>query len=83
MGLGLPYHVTQRGNRRQKIFFEDGDYALYRDSRRSAARFVQRLSGATILGVESGSNDRRANPGCASASTIWIVARIAIRTMST
>jgi putative transposase len=27
----LPHHVTQRGNRRQKIFFEDGDYALYRD----------------------------------------------------
>jgi putative transposase len=24
----LPHHVTQRGNRRQKIFFEDGDYAL-------------------------------------------------------
>jgi putative transposase len=28
---GLPHHVTQRGNRRQKIFFEDGDYRLYRD----------------------------------------------------
>ncbi len=28
---GLPHHVTARGNRRQKIFFEDGDYALYRD----------------------------------------------------
>lgn len=28
---GLPYHVTQRGNRRQKTFFEDADYALYRD----------------------------------------------------
>jgi len=28
---GLPYHVAQRGNRRQKIFFEDGDYALYSD----------------------------------------------------
>ncbi|MBV9568569.1 MAG: transposase [Hyphomicrobiales bacterium] len=27
----LPHHVTQRGNRRQPIFFEDGDYALYRD----------------------------------------------------
>jgi putative transposase len=27
---GLPHHVTQRGNRRQKTFFEDGDYALYR-----------------------------------------------------
>ncbi|WP_158818019.1 transposase [Methylocapsa sp. S129] len=28
---GLPHHVTQRGNRREKIFFEADDYALYRD----------------------------------------------------
>ena len=28
---GLPHHVTQRGNGRQKTFFEDGDYALYLD----------------------------------------------------
>jgi len=28
---GLPHHVTQRGNRRQNTFFEDGDYALYLD----------------------------------------------------
>ena len=28
---GLPHHVTQRGNRRERIFFEAGDYALYRD----------------------------------------------------
>jgi REP element-mobilizing transposase RayT len=28
---GLPYHVTQRGNRRAQTFFEDGDYALHRD----------------------------------------------------
>ncbi|MBV9431855.1 MAG: transposase [Hyphomicrobiales bacterium] len=27
----LPHHVTQRGNRRQPIFFNDGDYAVYRD----------------------------------------------------
>lgn len=27
---GIPYHVTQRGNRRQQTFFEDGDYAIYR-----------------------------------------------------
>jgi REP-associated tyrosine transposase len=27
----LPHHVTQRGNRRQPIFFDKGDYALYRD----------------------------------------------------
>jgi len=28
---GYPYHVTQRGNRRQQTFFKDSDYALYRD----------------------------------------------------
>ena len=26
---GLPHHVTQRGNRRQPVFFSDADYALY------------------------------------------------------
>ncbi len=28
---GLPHHVTQRGNRRQPLFAEPGDYALYRN----------------------------------------------------
>lgn len=28
---GVPHHVTQRGNRREHVFFEDGDYALYLD----------------------------------------------------
>jgi hypothetical protein len=28
---GIPHHVTQRGNRRQPIFVEPEDYALYRD----------------------------------------------------
>ncbi len=28
---GIPYHVTQRGNARQQVFFEDRDYFLYRD----------------------------------------------------
>ena len=27
----VPHHVTQRGNRRQLLFTEPGDYALYRD----------------------------------------------------
>ena len=26
---GFPHHVTQRGNRRQQTFFNDGDYAAY------------------------------------------------------
>ncbi len=28
---GVPHHVTQRGNRGERIFFGDDDYALYRD----------------------------------------------------
>ena len=28
---GMPHHVTQRGNRRQQTFFNDGDYAAYVD----------------------------------------------------
>ena len=28
---GLAHHVTQRGNRREAIFFEDGDQEIYRD----------------------------------------------------
>ena len=28
---GLPRHVTQRGNRREAIFFEDGDHEIYCD----------------------------------------------------
>ncbi|MFP4573184.1 MAG: REP-associated tyrosine transposase [Desulfobacterales bacterium] len=28
---GMPHHITQRGNRRQKVFFSDEDYAFYID----------------------------------------------------
>jgi len=28
---GIPHHITQRGNRRERVFFEDSDYALYLD----------------------------------------------------
>ena len=28
---GVPHHVTQRGKRRERTFFEDGDYALNLD----------------------------------------------------
>jgi putative transposase len=27
----IPHHVTQRGNRRQEVFFSEVDYAAYRD----------------------------------------------------
>ena len=28
---GVQHHVTQRGNRRERIFFEDGDEQIYLD----------------------------------------------------
>ena len=33
-----PHHVTQRGNRRAQTFFEEGDYALYKDLLSEAAQ---------------------------------------------
>ena len=33
----IPHHITQRGNRRERTFFEDGDYALYLDLLAQAA----------------------------------------------
>lgn len=30
VAAGLPHHVTQRGNRRQPVFFGEDDYAAYR-----------------------------------------------------
>jgi len=35
---GLPHHVTQRGNRREPIFFEDGDQRIYLDLLAEQAR---------------------------------------------
>ena len=34
----LPHHVTQRGNRREPVFFGDDDYELYRDLLASQCR---------------------------------------------
>tara|TARA_R110002167_G_scaffold97091_7_gene256596 strand:- start:428 stop:637 length:210 start_codon:yes stop_codon:yes gene_type:complete len=37
---GLPHHVTQRGNRRQRTFFDDRDYRAYiRFPREECRRF--------------------------------------------
>ena len=35
---GVPHHVTQRGNRRERIFFEDDDFRLYRGLIAAAAK---------------------------------------------
>ncbi len=34
----IPHHVTQRGNRRETVFFEDNDYRAYSDLLAEAAR---------------------------------------------
>jgi putative transposase len=37
---GVPYHITQRGNAKQRIFFADSDYRMYLDLlRRHAERY--------------------------------------------
>ena len=42
---GLPHYVTQRGNRRERVFFSDDDYRLYRDLRHSQRqRFAVRAA---------------------------------------
>jgi putative transposase len=35
---GVPYHITQRGNGRQQVFFDDRDYAFYLVLLRSYSR---------------------------------------------
>ena len=35
---GHPHHITQRGNRKERVFFRDSDYALYIDLLSKAAR---------------------------------------------
>jgi hypothetical protein len=40
---GVPYHVTQRGNGRQQVFFEDRDYKLYLDRPLGDELFVENL----------------------------------------
>ena len=44
----LPHHVTQRGNRREKVFFGDDDYELYRDLLGEQARKHGSPSGAIV-----------------------------------
>jgi hypothetical protein len=50
---GLPHHVTQRGNRREAIFFEDGDKEVYRDllARAGAQGWYRGMGGRRISSV--------------------------------
>ena len=45
---GLPHHVTQRGNRRQQVFFGTDDYAAYRELLAEGCRAV----GVAVQGAE-------------------------------
>ena len=38
---GVPHHVTQRGNGRARIVFNDADYGLYRDLLRDCCRAAE------------------------------------------
>ncbi len=40
VAAGVPHHVTQRGNRRQAVFFTESDYRLYVDLLRANCRAV-------------------------------------------
>jgi hypothetical protein len=51
----LPHHITQRGNRRQKTFFQDEDYRLYR-----SLIADWRVSWADRYGVENPAQRQRA-----------------------
>ena len=48
---GLPHHVTQRGNRREAIFFEDGDQEIYRDLVAELTRKADEFRGQTLAGL--------------------------------
>ena len=58
---GLPHHVTSRGNRREAIFFEDGDQEVYRDllaeQTRGRSRGVGVPSHSRRGGTEAGQTD--------------------------
>lgn len=44
---GLPHHVTQRGTRRQEVFFSDADYAAYRALLAAERSFTVPMSALT------------------------------------
>jgi hypothetical protein len=68
--LVLPglHHVTQRGNRRMKTFFEDGDYELYRDLLAGAAK--ARESGDLVLLGGAGLSARTGASNATAPSTL-------------
>ena len=71
---GIPYHVTQRGNRRQQTFFEEGDYALYRDLLAYREKIVQRenrVSPQVNLRQFTDTPTRYGTPNSAPTGAAW------------
>lgn len=58
-----PRHVTQRGNGRARTFFEDGDYALYRDllaaNCKGGDQFIARIERQTGRVLKPGKRGRK------------------------
>jgi putative transposase len=45
---GIPYQVTQGGNQRERTFFEESDYAYYRDLLAQSAENARTETGIQI-----------------------------------
>ena len=54
---GQPHHVTQRGNRRAPVFFEEGDYRLYKDLLSEAAHRAEDWGWSSVGAHFSGKDD--------------------------
>ncbi len=50
---GYPHHVTQRGNRRQKVFFSERDFRHYRRLLAESCRHCETAWGFALRGQAS------------------------------
>ena len=73
-----PHHVTQRGNRREPIFFEDGDQDIYCDLPAGQVR-KGGIGPGIIAGDARTSQCQDARAGSMRALTMATVASIALR----
>lgn len=55
---GIPHHVTQLGNRRERTFFEDGDFALYLDLLADSAERAQDWEWSSTRALIAGADTR-------------------------
>jgi len=50
----MPHHVTQRGNRRQQTFFNEGDYPAYPLGNVSFVERLERMVGRILAPRQGG-----------------------------